>query len=240
MATKSAKKKVSKKTGSEQKKKKTVTAKKTTTKKATLKTKTKKKSTKKKIAKPVVVQKPQPKVIKKKVIPAKKLNLAHSLNETVVHQEKPATKESKKAEQSSGIMKHKNFILVLFGAVVIMNAWVFLTTPVYAPSIVEQQITNPVFDSQATYFKLNIPESEWNNFDGKKVVEQLVAAGVKFDEAIYQQGGRSCDVCPSSASPLLFLKNPSYLFDNQWAQVAKPGFYENSDRYLIYQYLLQY
>lgn len=175
------------------------------------------------------------KIEAKKPVAVKK-NLAHGLDKAK-ESTKPLKKISKKDE--SWVIRNRTFILVLFAAVVVMNSWIYLTTPVYAPTVIEKQITNPVFDEQASYFKYEVPETDWNNFDGKKMVEKLLSSGVRFDEAIYQEGGKACDVCPSTASPLLFLKNPSGLGGGNWLQVAKPGFYENTERYPVYQYLLK-
>ncbi len=72
------------------------------------------------------------------------------------------------------------------------------------------------------------------------MIENLVASGSHFDEATYQIGGQACDVCPTKASPLVYVKNPNYILGGNWQRVDKPGYYENTDQYIVYQYLLSY
>ncbi len=197
--------------------------------KPTLK-KMEKKGTEKIIQKAKVVAKPVEKKTAKQV-----KNVA-----SAVYDIKSPVSKTKKINQKNWVLENRIFILVVFIAVVIMNSWIFLTTPQYTPTISEQQIANPVFDDQASYYKYEISQDQWEGFDIQNTLKQMVSSGVRFDEAIYQEGGQACDVCPTNATPLLFLKNPSHLSGRNWTQVAKPGFYENTTFYPIYQYLLRY
>jgi len=164
-------------------------------------------------------------------------NVATNL-QTIKKEKKSTRPNIDKAE--GWIEQNRVLIVVIFFAVLIMNVWIYITTPKYTPHISEQEILNPVYDAAGVYYKYNVPENEWANFNGKKVIENLVNSGIAFDEATYQIGGQTCDSCPANASPLLYVKNPNHILGGNWQRVDKPGYYENTDRYLIYQYLLSY